>query len=206
MDEIKQKIIKALDDHPDGIRAKKIAKIINEEDTRKINSILYSFSKEFEIDDDYKWKRRDKSYVEFEDEEDSASPLKNKSGKVFHYYNCNPQDRFTDDCVVRAVCTLMSIPWDVAMIELANSAIETGYMLNTPENYGQYLEYRGYKRHKQPTNNDGTKLKFKDFVKRFNGRAVVNCGKGHVTYVENNSAWDVWDVSNEIVGVYWSKE
>ena len=76
-------------------------------------------------------------------------------------------------------------------------------MLNTPENYGDYLEEKGFVKQKQPIHSDGTKMKFREFVTKFDGHAVVHCGKGHVTYVADNSAWDVWDVSNEIVGVYW---
>lgn len=205
MKELKNRISKILDEHPEGIKAKKIAKLINEEDTGKINSILYSCPQEFVIDDSFKWKHRADNDTFAEECETKNGRLKNKSGKVFHYYNCNPKLRFTDDCVVRAVCTILDIPWDVAMIELANSAIETGFMLNTPENYGKYLENKGYKKHKQPTNPDGAKIRFKDFVKNFDGKAVAHCGKGHVTYIEDNSTWDVWDVSEEIVGNYWSK-
>lgn len=123
--------------------------------------------------------------------------------KAYHYYNCNPKLRWTDDCVIRAICSSTGMEWDETMRELAEHAIETGYMLNTPENYGHYLEERGYVKQKQPTHKDGTKVKFKDFVKMFDGHAVCHCGKGHVTYVADNHVWDIWDVSEQIVGNYW---
>lgn len=207
MNDLKQQIIDVLSESETALKAKKIAKLLGEDNTARINSILYAYNKEFTINDKYEW-----SYMggnedsEIRENELSNGVLLNKDRKTFHYYNCNPKARFTDDCVVRAVCTITNIPWDVAMIELAQSAIETGYMLNTPENYGEYLEMRGYKRHKQPVHSDGTKMRFNEFVAKFGGRAVVHCGKGHVTYVENHSTWDVWDVSNEIVGCYWSKD
>ena len=125
------------------------------------------------------------------------------NNKVYHYYNCNPKMRFTDDCVVRAICSSTGMEWDETMRELAESAIETGYMLNTPENYGPYLEARGYVKQKQPVHSDGKKMHFKEFVKIFDGHAVCHCGNGHVTYVADNAVWDVWDVSDQIVGNYW---
>lgn len=206
MDDLKQRIIEVLMIAPAPLKAKAITKLLGEDDTKRINSILYSFNRDFSINEKYEW-----TYVgngensEIRDNEVTHGLLVNKEKKAYHYYNCNPKSRYTDDCVVRAVCTLTNIPWDVAMLELAQSAIETGYMLSTPENYGKYLEDRGYKRHKQPVNTDGTKMRFKEFVTKFNGRALAHCGKGHVTYIENNSTWDVWDVSNEIVGIYWSE-
>ena len=124
-------------------------------------------------------------------------------GKVYRYYNCNPKMRWTDDCVVRAVSSSTGMAWDETMRALAESAIETGYMLNTPENYGKYLEDRGYVKQKQPLHKDGRKVKFKEFVKVFDGHAVCHCGKGHVTYVADNAVWDIWDVSEQIVGNYW---
>ena len=123
--------------------------------------------------------------------------------QAYRYYNCNPLRRFTDDCVVRAVSSSTGMEWDETMRELAESAIKTGYMLNTPENYGRYLEERGYVKQKQPVHKDGTKVKFHEFVKVFDGHAVAHCGRGHVTYVADNYVWDIWDVSDEIVGNYW---
>lgn len=128
------------------------------------------------------------------------------NNNVYHYYNCNPKMRFTDDCVVRAICSSTGMEWDETMRELAENAIKTGYMLNTPENYGQYLEERGYVKQKQPLYKDGRKVRFKEFVKIFNGHAVCHCGKGHVTYVADNAVWDIWDVSDQIVGNYWVHE
>lgn len=122
---------------------------------------------------------------------------------VYHYYNCNPHRRLTDDCVIRAICSSTGEPWDKTLRELTECCIKTGYMLNTPECYGAYLEGLGYIKQKQPVHKDGTKVRFKEFVHMFNGHAIAHCGKGHITYVADNSTWDIWDVSDEVVGNYW---
>ena len=48
-------------------------------------------------------------------------------------------------------------------------------------------------------------LKAKDTAQRI-GYTKTQVNKEHVTYVPDNSTWDIWDVSNEIVGVYWSMD
>lgn len=204
--DLKEKIIELLKQDPKGLKAKVIAKKLQENTTR-INSILYSYNQEFIINDKFVWiYSGDGSTTEIRKNENNSTRKSKRDQAPYHYYNCNPRLRFTDDCVVRSICTLMGEPWDKIMIELAEHAIETGYMLNTPENYGDYLEKHGYLRQHQPVHRDGTKMKFKEFVAKFDGHAVVHCGKGHVTYVADNAAWDVWDVSNEIVGVFWCEK
>lgn len=127
----------------------------------------------------------------------------NQKSQTYHYYNCNPRNKLTDDCVIRAISSSTGDSWEKTIKKLTEYSIKTGYMLNTPECYGKYLEDMGYVKQKQPMHKDGTKLRFKEFAKIYNGHAIAHCGKGHVTYVADNSTWDIWDVSNEIVGVYW---
>ena len=124
----------------------------------------------------------------------------------YHYYNCNPQRRLTDDCVIRAISSATGDSWEQTMKELAEYSIKTGYMLNTPECYGKYLKDKGFVKQKQPIYSNNTKMRFKDCVKKFDGHAVCHCGQGHVTYVADNSVWDIWDTSDEVVGIYFVHE
>ena len=122
---------------------------------------------------------------------------------TYHYYNCNPKHKLTDDCVIRAICSSTGDEWEEVIRELVNWSIKTGYMLNTPDCYGKYLESIGYVKQKQPVHKNGSKYRFSEFVKKYDGHAICHCGKNHVTYVADNSTWDIWDVSDEIVGVFW---
>ena len=131
---------------------------------------------------------------------------KQKSGvysSTYHYYNCNPYCRLTDDCVIRAICSNTGLGWENTLRELTEWSIKTGYMLNTPDCYGKYLESISYIKQKQPLHNDGTKVRFKEFCQKYDGHAICHCGKGHVTYVADNSVWDIWNTEDEIIGVYW---
>lgn len=126
-----------------------------------------------------------------------------KFNNTYHYYNCNPQHRLTDDCVIRAICSSTGDSWEDTMRALVEWSIKTGYMLNTPECYGKYLGSIGYVKQKQPTHNDSSKMRFKEFCQKYNGHAICHCGKSHVPYVADNSVWDIWNTEDEIVGVYW---
>ena len=95
---------------------------------------------------------------------------------TYHYYNCNPHHKLTDDCVIRAICSSTGDSWEDTMRALAEWSIKTGYMLNTPECYGKYLESIGYVKQKQPSQKDGKKVRFKDFCKKFDGHAICHCG------------------------------
>lgn len=205
MEHIKRKIKKVLRNHPEGLMAKDIARRIGYTKTQ-VNSVLYSCPDDFSMNN-YVWKNKttnDKSDKVFRVD---TIPIKKKpDGIRYHYYNCNPHRRLTDDCVIRAISAITGDSWEDVLKALVDTSIETGYFINTPECYGVYLESLGYIKRKQPTTSDGKKVKFKDFVVNYDGHAFCHCGKGHVTYVADNSAWDIWDVSDEIVGVYWSMD
>lgn len=126
-----------------------------------------------------------------------------KYNNTYHYYNCNPQHRLTDDCVIRAICSSTGDSWEDTKRALAEWSIKTGYMLTTYECYRKYIESIGYVKQKQPTHNDGSKMLFKEFCQKYDGHAICHCGKGHITYVADNSVWDIWNTENENVGVYW---
>ena len=132
--------------------------------------------------------------------------MEKKNLQVYHYYNCNPHRKLTDDCVIRAICSSIGESWEKILRDLVEYSVRTGYFINTPECYSKYLKDQGYIKQKQPIHKDGTKVRFKEFVQMFNGHAIAHCGKGHITYVADNATWDIWDVSNEVVGNYWVHE
>ena len=124
----------------------------------------------------------------------------------YHYYNCNPHHRLTDDCVIRAISSSTGDSWEDTLAALTKYSIETGYFINTPECYGRYLKDIGYVKQKQPVHKDGTKVRFKEFSAIFDGHAICHCGQGHMTYVADNCVWDIWNTENEVVGNYWVHE
>lgn len=129
--------------------------------------------------------------------------IKKMQNSVFRYYNCNPKQKRTDDCVIRAISEATGESWEKTLRDLTEYMVETGDMLNTPELYGKYLSDKGWVEQQQPMCANHKKMKIKDFVKQFNGRAVIHVGDTHVSYVSDGKLWDIWNCENEVMGVYW---
>lgn len=137
-------------------------------------------------------------------DKDFQEVMKKLQSTVFRYYNNNPHHKRTEDCVIRAIAAGTGESWEEVARKLTEYMIETGYMINTPELYGQYLKKIGWIQQKQPIHPNKTKMKVKDFVKQFQGRAVIHVGKAHVSYVDDGKLWDIWNCEDEIIGVYWT--
>ena len=59
---------------------------------------------------------------------------------TFRYYNANPKNRHTTDCVVRAICTALDQPYEQTVKELTELWLETGYDMSETKCFGKYLE------------------------------------------------------------------
>lgn len=129
-----------------------------------------------------------------------------KTSTVFRYYNCNPHHKRTHDCVIRAISAGTGDSWEKILKDLVEYMLKDGNMLNTPELYGKYLKKRGWVKQKQPVKPGGGKMRIREFLQTFKDGAIVHAGQGHVTYVSEGNVYDLWDVSDEIVGNYWTYE
>ena len=69
---------------------------------------------------------------------------------TFKYYNANPKNKHTTDCVVRAICTALDQDYDQTVKELTELWLKTGYEMSEPKCFGKYLESKSWIKHKQP--------------------------------------------------------
>ena len=142
---------------------------------------------------------------------------KYKDTKWFHYYNANPKNRITGDCVVRALSVGTGIPyWDV-LKGLYEMSVKTGYMVDDTKNYDKWLKTVGFVKCGQPKKPDGTKYTGKEFCdccaaysSRFDGNVIANIGGHHVVaFVEEDGRYrdyDIWDSTDGCIGNYWVRE
>ena len=126
--------------------------------------------------------------------------------ETFKYYNANPKNKHTTDCVVRAICTALDQPYNKTIKELSELWIETGYQMSDVKCYGKYLESKGFVKYKQPRKPDNTKYTGKEFVKIFEGVCVAHLGGNHVVCVKNGKVLDIWDSTEGCIGNYWARE
>lgn len=127
---------------------------------------------------------------------------------TFKFENRNPKGRVgTGDCVYRAISSALGKDWCEVVRELAELACETGYCPNDASNYCLYLERHGFKKHKQPRHDDGTKYTLAEFITEHKrGVYVVNM-PSHLTVVKAGKCHDTWDCSKSHtrVGNFWCK-
>lgn len=128
-----------------------------------------------------------------------------KNTDTFEYYNANPKNKRTSDCVVRALCTAMGQSYEQTLFELTEFALSTGYFVNDVKCYGKYLESKGWIKNKQPHKPDNTKYTGKEFVKNISNTCIAHIGTHHIVCIMDGKIKDIWDSSNGKIGNYWTK-
>lgn len=131
---------------------------------------------------------------------------KKNETSIFRYYNNNPHSRRTEDCVIRAVAAGTGDSWEETLKNLTAHMIKTGYMLSTPELYGDYLKHIGWIKMEKPCCVNNKEIKIKNFVKKFKGHAIIHVGDDHVSYIADGKLWDIWNCEEEVIGEYWIPE
>ena len=131
---------------------------------------------------------------------------KYKDTAYFTYYNANPKNRITGDCVIRALSVFLQKDYYDVYKELYDTSIKTGYMVNDKKNYERYLKDMGIEKQKQPRQADNTKYTGKEFIKeiaRPGKRYFAHIGGHHVIAIKDGRIYDIWDSSNKSIGNYW---
>ena len=137
---------------------------------------------------------------------------KYKDTNTFHYYNANPKNRITGDCLIRALSVGMGKPYNEVVMELAKLQCETGY--DSYQLIDRYLKANGWEKQHQPRKWDDTKytasefceeiVQKDDFKKRFQ-HIIANVGSHHIVAIVKGKVWDIWNSTGERVGNYWTK-
>ena len=124
---------------------------------------------------------------------------------AFQYYNANPKDKNTTDCVVRAIAAATGMTWEKTLMELTMCALQHKLMIHDPDLYTKYLKQIGWVKQKQPRKRNNKKYTGKEWVKQFKGDAIAHIGDHHIVYVTHGKVLDTWDSTDGIIGNYWTK-
>ena len=123
----------------------------------------------------------------------------------FTFYNANPHNRITTDCVIRALSTALNIPYNQVVMDMAELQCKTGFDPSTPNTYTKYLEKHGSIKYPQLKHIDGTKYMVKEFVDLHpTGTYLLNLAH-HLTTLRDGKIYDIWDCYRygKTVGNYW---
>lgn len=149
--------------------------------------------------------------------------MKYPDTKWFHYHNVNPKGKITTDCVYRAISNAMQIPYAQVAREMTEMQIETGWDTGESRLIDKYITSKGWQKHNQLYSYDeyDKKKKYtgKEFVDRIQqmrdsdlfkpcrsmfDRVIMNIGSEHLSCIVNGKIEDIWNCSNNCVGVWWS--
>ena len=140
--------------------------------------------------------------------------LKYPDTNTFHYYNANPKNRITTDCVIRALSRGMNKPYNEVVMELALLQCETGYDDGDKKLYDTYLKNNGWTKHKQPRKWDNTKYTGKEWCLKLRedydwtlGKSqnmIANIGGHHVVAIIDAKVNDIWNSTDGCIGNYWT--
>lgn len=127
---------------------------------------------------------------------------------TFRFYNANPKNKYTTDCVVRAISTALDLPYRDVVMEMAQMQCDTGYDYGDKKLIEKYLELKGCVKHKQPRKPvDNSKYTGKEFCKHIadkNKRYIANIGGHHIVAIVDGKVNDIWDCTRKCIGNYWS--
>lgn len=129
-----------------------------------------------------------------------------KDTKYFTYYNANPKNRLTGDCVIRALSVFLQKDYYDVYEELYHTSLKTGYMANDKKNYEKYLDGLGIKKQPQPRKWDNTKYTGKEFINDIAEEGVryfAKIGGHHVIAIKDRKIYDTWDSTEKTIGNYW---
>lgn len=126
---------------------------------------------------------------------------------TFHFYNANPHNRITDDCVTRAMTVALNIPYNQVVMEQAQMQIDYGYDNADTKGISKYMELKKWIKFPQPKHFDNTKYTLKEFCEQIakpNERYIVTIA-GHCVAVVDKKVWDIWDCTKfgKCVCNYW---
>lgn len=120
------------------------------------------------------------------------------------YYNPNPLDRRTGDCVIRALTKLLDTDWDTVFVELFTTAFAMKDMMDHNIVWNEYLESCGYVRRVIP---DRCPLCYSiaDFCDDHPSGKYVVATDSHVVAVVDGNYYDTWDSGDKVPIYYWTK-
>lgn len=140
-----------------------------------------------------------------------------KDDTYFSFYNHNPKDRRTGDCVIRAIGLATSQSWEGTLQDLCECALKYKLSPLSVENFNKYLKTLGFVKCKQARKSDNTKYMGYEFVKYLISKevtspVVASIGSHHVTVFakldsrDSITCCDIWNPNEYCVGNFWVKQ
>lgn len=124
---------------------------------------------------------------------------------MFVYFQPNPQQKKTDDCVIRALTKALDCDWETASVYAMTQQIRDADLFVKNYVWGNLLLRNGYTKHPLPNTCPDcyTIIDFAEDFKR--GTYIVGTGD-HVLAVIDGDYYDSFDSGEMIPIIYYRKE
>ena len=119
-------------------------------------------------------------------------------------YNANPIKRRSDDCVIRAISTVLNKPWEEVYCDLCEYGRREYDMPSANYLWGKYLHNNGFYRSIVPDTCPDCYTVSKFAKDHTTGRYILALS-GHVVALINGNYFDSWDSGDEVVLYYWKE-
>lgn len=120
------------------------------------------------------------------------------------YYNPNPKNKNTSDCVIRMLTKIYNISWEQAYIDLSDVVLSEYEMPSSNYIWEMFLLVNGFRKMLLPTECPDCTTVSK-FSEMFDLGEYVACTGSHVVAVIDGNYYDAWDSGNEIVTYYFER-
>ena len=127
----------------------------------------------------------------------------------YEYYNANPKNKKTTDCVVRALVVATGKSYETVLRELVELSLQTGWFIAEKRLEDRFLELNGFIKHKQPRKwYDGSKYdigeidELEDCLDKI---VIIRCTH-HLTVVKDFTLYDIWDCRGRTILNYYTKQ
>ena len=124
---------------------------------------------------------------------------------MYEYYNPNPFEKRTGDCVIRALCKALSLSWNEVYILLCMEGFIHKDWGNINSVWENYLRSQGFKRYVIP-NTCPDCYTIADFAYEHPHGTYILATGTHVVTVQDGTVYDSWYSGSEAPIYYYTKE
>lgn len=121
------------------------------------------------------------------------------------YFNNNPLEKATGDCVVRAISIVTGMSWDEAYEAVCAEGFRLAEMPSTNTTWGALLRRMGFEKRVVPDACQ-TCYTVMDFCTEYPDGVYILATGTHVVAVVNGNWIDAWDSGNEYPIYYWRQK
>lgn len=124
---------------------------------------------------------------------------------MYVYFNNNPKEKNTGDCVIRAVSKALGVSWLQAYMDLYVLGMQLGDLANSDAVWTAYLKSKGFKKRIVPDTCPDCYTVGQFATDHDEGVYVLGTGTHAVTVISGD-VYDAWDSRNETPIFYMERE